>query len=630
MKKADRIAKCTSKFITGVVMAFGFMIFCPLFSSNVSASSAETVVSFPATNRNVKFDSGSANSTNYRDFNGVTVKLPLYTFEQFTAQSGSVVLQYDAFDLSFVMGGFKYTGSTFYPVTDSSNLVTDFGLYLSVVRNRDTVNPEYYPLNTSGGYIALENTSSITSYGLSVNGNVNGRAVYSTANIYYGGVNVTASALDFYISDNTIVDSEGTVWIVPAGVNDPVIVSIGSGYKYLFDASNLKYITTDRGKYPVSLDVKTVTFYKQDGSSTDFTFDVLNQNYIVPFYLTSFSFDDFLYGSLPELQLEQKPDPTPTPAPDDRFEQLDVVVSEVESYANPYNPIYSYDASSYEPENNWFTTWQTVGRSFSIFSSKQTTESLDPDFNLYHAHYDEFVSYPLTVFVAPPAHYDGYCVISFPQGYGFKEKEGGCELTGSGAESIVSGHYIVEVIPYLLVQGVRYEISPFGCQFTFQVYEDEAFSFLIGYEAHIRADVVTSEIGTGQWEFQYDVYDYTTSIWYYTDDNELSQIKDMLQNFPGADKMDEDISNLDGAMKDYDDVNNSIFESAGEGLGNFDITTGLQFNGKLLSAIALLSTVISKIILAMGDYSILYTVGACLLLACILFGLFKYYGGDDK
>lgn len=103
-----------------------------------------------------------------------------------------------------------------------------------------------------------------------------------------------------------------------------------------------------------------------------------------------------------------------------------------------------------------------------------------------------------------------------------------------------------------------------------------------------------------------------------------------LTKYENADKMDTEAGNLTGVIDDYDKISDSIFESAGGGIADFDITVGFDFGGKIIAAIGLLGTIMTNIILSMGDFSMLYTVGVCMALVGILTGLYKYFVSEIK
>lgn len=645
MKKADRIAKCTSKLITGVIMAFGFMIFCPLFSSNVSASSADTIISFPAISEGtIRIDNhGSSSAVNYYDFNDVAFNASRLAFRDLTIeQTGSVVLKYDAFAFSYFFSGQKYNGNAC-TITDASGL--QYNVVMNLVLRRGTYpnfEEEYIPLDLNGGHITIQNPETVNAARLSAVGNVNGRAVFNTTYVYYGCITFASPALDFYIADDTIVDSEGTVWTVPAGVKNPVVIRTGSNefHKYLVDAvSGLGCFKNplDPSKYVFgSKEYIDVVLYDLDLISHRLHADLetAEQFGIEPVYTTTrYSFTEFLYGSLPEIEVTPlSPEPTDPPAPTDP-----------PSGEEPVPSLGSFKIGSSQADGFVYEQDVNIGGGLLVFYSKHVNFEAnvsEPDSNKY--------TWYATIEDRIPKYIgrldlncevDGYVSMSFPDIWLFPDmvypRDVIRDFTFFPPDN--ENYYLGFISEYfdsrifLDANGERFYINQYGGSVRVPVNSGDNV-MLMGIELYVKDEFISNHFTNENVIYHALLDDFVINIREYKEQSaaDIEEIKDALQNFPGGDKMDEDISNLGGAMKDYDDVNNSIFESAGSGMDGFDMTTGLQFNGKLLSAIAFLSTIIANIIMAMGDYSILYTVGACLLLACILFGLFKYYGGDDK
>lgn len=631
-EKAVKLVKYTSKviFVLAFAITVGLAWLSFYFDTQAASDSSVWNVS-TVSNKQVYYLQLSAYTSSYT---ASTIQVEkkdstLISVYDVSECTGQLTVSYDPFTFN-VRASLSRAVTPLEDVTPSAGVYYNFAPYLY-----DNLGNRYLLDATNGGSFVIEDTSNITSLSLYVLGGCSGTLKYNptTTQFKYIRAFVSVSAFDITLSTSeparTITDSYGTVWTVPDGVENPVVVGTAGAFKFLFDASDLSYITGSLGQLvPVSQNIKTVSLYEPDGSLyQNFNLDILNQNYTVPFYATAFSFDEFFYGSLPELVLEEKPVPDPEPEPDERFEHLDIVRSEVDSDDDSDGWIVIWDASENQPQRDFYGVMHEPRDNWKFQSSVMSAIADDSKDDHYYAHWDEYISSEMFLFLGPSAPYDGYCVISFPKGCYFVKSDNPKFTVGS--EYILSDSYRFEVFPYLYVQGVRYELSAAGCQISFPVYADQPCDFAIGYEAHLTANVTTSIAGSAQWFFSYDIPAYDIAIWYYTDNNELSQIVEDLEHFPGADKMDEDKSNLDNAIGDYNEVSDSLFESAGEGLGNFDITASFDFGGHTLSAIAFLSTIMSGIILAMGDYSMLYTVGACLVLVCILLGLFKYFGGDD-
>lgn len=110
-------------------------------------------------------------------------------------------------------------------------------------------------------------------------------------------------------------------------------------------------------------------------------------------------------------------------------------------------------------------------------------------------------------------------------------------------------------------------------------------------------------------------------------ENQLEESKkqtDALTKYEGADKMQSDNDKLSGAIKDYDDVSNSLFESAGDSISDFDLGSAFEYGSSLISAFGFLATVITSIIQQMGYFSMLYPLGVAMVIIGALLGLSKY------
>lgn len=97
-----------------------------------------------------------------------------------------------------------------------------------------------------------------------------------------------------------------------------------------------------------------------------------------------------------------------------------------------------------------------------------------------------------------------------------------------------------------------------------------------------------------------------------------------LTKYENADKMDSEAGTLSGAISEYDQVNDSLFNSADAGISAFDISIPFQFAPSLISAFGFLSTIIASIIQGMGDFSILYPIGVSLVIIGALVGLAQF------
>ncbi|MCM1191052.1 MAG: hypothetical protein NC123_04370 [Butyrivibrio sp.] len=668
MKKAGRHEKCISKFITYTLLAVSLIIVCPSFSITSKAASDTSTWSIPtvSSQRLYRKDTGSAAATRTLNFDLDTsvynAALSTYQLPDTLDTDKQLVITYPSFAYTLTMTAARanYPNENQYQ-NNASSLLSGLKPYL--VDNLGNT----YPLDAeNGGTITIEDISNITTLSLKFLGTVSGTITFTPSGYSMRYVNVLGSVSSFDMTlslaapARTITDMEGTVWTLADDVENPVVIQQDSDLKLLLDVSDLKYIPGRTGYYIVSEYIKTVCLYRPDGSIyAEQPLNSLVSNifpeYTSPLYTTSLKFDGFLYNSLPEYHLNSEPSPTPAPVPDG-FEEIGIDRYEVDQDDGGYVVI--WDSSQYQVENNYYVEWEEPVHDFSIYSSKKTMESVDTTNSLYHAHFDENSFIVKYLYEAPSAPYDGYCVVSFPKGIYAKIVNGGLHVPSDGSD-ITSWHYQVDIIPYLLAQGIRYELTDNSSQFSFPVYQDNSFSFEIGYEIRIRADVQGTVPRWVQYGFDYEVSGFPMSLWYYIDTAKMSQIVDELKTqteeskkqteelktqteeskkqtealtkFEGSDKMDSDNDALGGAISDYNEVSDSLFASADSSLSDFDITSSFNFGGGLLSAISLLSTILTQLILAMGDFSMIYTIGVCLVIAGIILGLWKFKGGGgDK
>lgn len=104
-----------------------------------------------------------------------------------------------------------------------------------------------------------------------------------------------------------------------------------------------------------------------------------------------------------------------------------------------------------------------------------------------------------------------------------------------------------------------------------------------------------------------------------------SVVVDSLTNFEGADGMNASKDHLDGVIGEYDDIEGSLFESGQAAFDKFDPSSLLTFSTGIYAAIASISQLLISIIAAMGEFSVLYTVGMVLVFFGILIGLWRFF-----
>lgn len=633
-KRAEITKVC--QYVILIVLALLLVVFCPSFPI-VHAQTESTVwhaESGMYTGLCLKNYGSNMSSLSFNE-NISQDALVSFNIAEYLEMGSPLNVTYNAFSYKFRFQT-RYSGSTAFKVRQPVSLSNNVDVYIV-----DNLGNKYLLDSENGGSFIIEDTSNITKLSLYYIGNVSGRISLSGETAQYLKIEGFIDPFDITLSvegkANTITDSNGTVWTVPEGVENPVVLNQGYGNAVLVDGISDLYYLKESGEqlyHFASFSACDVWLYNPDGSkfsqgseSTPISVRYLHQGYTLPVFVSAFPFEGFLYGSLPDILEQTDVQPVEPVVSDDRTEYLESVRTEFRSDINPYSDLIRYSTEKSDPENNWFTTWDEESKGYEFYTSEHTLETTGED-GLYHSHIDEYVSFPLIFYTSSRAPYNGNCVVSFPKGLVFNQPEDVTVVSGS--EYLKYYDINVEITPYLLVQGVRYEISEFACTLSFPVYEEEPFSFTIGYEAHIRANVTGSVPATVRFRCPFEISRHAVSVWYYSDKQELSQIQDILENYPDADKMDDATSNLDNAFTDYNDVQDSMFKTAEKSISDFDITSGLKFGGGLLSAITFLSTLLAEIIIKMQDFSMLYTVGICLIVAGILLGLWKFWGGSGS
>jgi len=102
-------------------------------------------------------------------------------------------------------------------------------------------------------------------------------------------------------------------------------------------------------------------------------------------------------------------------------------------------------------------------------------------------------------------------------------------------------------------------------------------------------------------------------------------INDSLTNFEGAADMDASKGQLDSAINDYDSVEGSLFDSGQAAFDQFDPSSLLSFSTGIYTAIGTISQLMASIISAMGEFSVIYTVGVVLVFFGMLIGLWRFF-----
>lgn len=107
--------------------------------------------------------------------------------------------------------------------------------------------------------------------------------------------------------------------------------------------------------------------------------------------------------------------------------------------------------------------------------------------------------------------------------------------------------------------------------------------------------------------------------------NEMDKVNGSLTTFPGSGDMDASKGQLDTAISDYDQIEGSLFDSGQAAFDQFDPSSVLTFSSGIYASIAYISQLMVSIISAMGEFSIIYTVGVVLVFFGMLIGLWRFF-----
>lgn len=515
----------------------------------------------------------------------------------------------------------------------------------------DNLGNQYLLDSQNGGMISINDPSGITDFTFMFLGHVSG-SVCANGNAYMSYLDMKESNqafnIDFSLTPQarTITDSEGTVWTVPDGVENPVVIRYGSTntQKLLLDGvSGLGYFqnpkTQDTEYVLGSAEYIDVNLYDIDEISHK---ALLREDYaetlgIEPVFCTHmWHFTDFLYGSLPEMEVTLLPaptnPPTPTnpPAPDELVDLGEVKIG--------------------ENENGEMIKEGTVYCKGGMLTFR--TKYGNRDYNEYHksgdpcyVHIEDNCSKFIGRFTLN-ADGDGYVSMMFPDLWLYPE------ITWPDSQYFVdqideneSDAQILklfesaEPIVILYANGERYNVSPYGGNVRIPVNEGENI-VIMEIVLQVKDDFAVKPAQALRVVYECYLEDFAVYIREFKDsvtsavediketlENQLEESKkqtDALTKYEGADKMQSDNDKLSGAIKDYDEVSNSLFESAGDSISDFDLGSAFEYGSSLISAFGFLATVITSIIQQMGYFSMLYPLGVAMVIIGALLGLSKY------
>lgn len=536
---------------------------------------------------------------------------------------------------------------------------------------KDNLGNMYYLDLRNGGSFVIEDMTGINRLELCFSGTLTGTQALTPASTSYKQIVCLFDCPAFNIVRHaeelpTITDSEGTVWTVPEGVENPVVIKTSKTQKYLLDAQpGLSCFKNPLPDYSSSYVLGAEEYI--DAVLYDYDMvthkALLREDYaaelgIEPIYCTNmWWFTEFLYGSLPEISVTpltatptESPEPTvppETPDPDGIRNLGTVTIENSPGGLVKEGTVYVHGGDL-------------------IFETKHAdfVSNAEPTGFDYirHAVIEDYCPKFIGRFTLD-VDVDGYVSMQFPDLFLFPDMIKPEEYvpldadkvvfpTGSGLPEIGLLSEWAEPIVVLYANGTKYYVSPYGGNVQIPVNKGENVVMLeIGLQ--VKDEFLSNHEGFIQTVYWAFLEDFAVYIREYQDqvsadissllEQAIKQTEELkvqteeskkqteaLTKYPGSDKMDSDNDALGGAMDEYNKVEDSIFESAGSNIDSFDISEAFAFNPQMLAAFAFLGTIISKIIVNMGDFSMIYTVGAALVLFGIITGMWKFVADSSR
>ena len=117
----------------------------------------------------------------------------------------------------------------------------------------------------------------------------------------------------------------------------------------------------------------------------------------------------------------------------------------------------------------------------------------------------------------------------------------------------------------------------------------------------------------------------TVSASYCVNPSDSNIVTDSLTRFEGSAAMDTSKGQLDTVIGDYDQIEGSLFDSGQTAFDQFDPSSLLNFSTGIYVSISYISQLMVSTISAMGEFSIIYTVGVVLVFFGMLIGLWRFF-----
>lgn len=148
-----------------------------------------------------------------------------------------------------------------------------------------------------------------------------------------------------------------------------------------------------------------------------------------------------------------------------------------------------------------------------------------------------------------------------------------------------------------------------------------------GYVFSSNAVIASAPFSNLSYTLQVGGDDLLDAVEHQTDviQKEMDKVNNSLTKFEGSSDMDASKEQLAGVMSDYDQIEGSLFDSGQAAFDQFDPQSLLSFSAGITAAIAQISQLMIGIISAMGEFSVIYTVGVVLVFFGMLIGLWRFF-----
>ena len=469
----------------------------------------------------------------------------------------------------------------------------------------------------NGGTFIINDTAGLTDLSLYALGTVNGTLTTNYSSRY--SFCAILKSFNIFVSPGniirTITDSEGTVFTVPDSVENPVIVkAYDTQRSVLIDAvDGLCYAS-----YPDNPDLhfycaaesKLLTVYLEDGTkqySHLLTTEDAETIGIESVYCTkAWRFTEFLYGSLPQMEVTPLVPIGPVQPPD----LGTVVIGAPDENGNMVD-----EGKVTVPAFNLYYLTKNAVVDFS---------SLD-DATLRTATIEDYCPNILGAFEIT-TEIDGYISMSFPALHTELDKmKYDWDLDSTVDDQTNLQQEDLELVVILYANGEKYSASPYGGNVRIPVNSGKnRIVFELGLK--VKNSYLTKRTVSFRALYEGKIESFDVNIRTYKEQGaaDLEKIKDLLENSDKADDLGGAGESLGNIFGDFSQVENEGIGNAVDSIGKLDMDNAFKFGGGLLSALQFWLPVMTNIISGMGDFAVIYTIGIYLSFLAIVVGAVRF------